>query len=148
MFPIRSILHPSDFSPSSKAALQMASSLARDHGSRLIVLHVVLTLGPELVTAGDASSKLEPEDYQAKLWAELKSLLVDETGVKVEYILAEGDPRDQILRVAAEHSVGMIVMGTHGRTGLQRLLMGSVAEQVLRNAACPVLIVKANAGDS
>jgi nucleotide-binding universal stress UspA family protein len=60
----------------------------------------------------------------------------------VEHQLAEGDTAREILEVAREHGAGLIVMGTHGRTGLGRLLLGSVAEQVLRQSSCPVLTVK------
>ncbi len=143
MLTIDSILHPTDFSTSSGYAFKLACSLARDHGSRLIMLHVAVTLGPELVTYGEAVSQREPEAYQAKLWADLRRLRPKDSTLRVEYQLAEGDPAAEIVRVAAETGCGLIVMGTHGRTGLKRLLMGSVAEQVMRQADCPVLTVKA-----
>jgi nucleotide-binding universal stress UspA family protein len=62
--------------------------------------------------------------------------------VKCQHRLLEGDPADEILKVAGVENVDMIVMGTHGATGLTRLLMGSVAENVLRKAPCPVLTVR------
>lgn len=142
MLTIESILHPTDFSQPSDYAFRLAHSLARDHGSRLIVLHVVATLGPELATFGEATTELEPESYQRKLWAELRQVQPKDPAVRVEHRLAEGDPAKEIVRAAVEAGCGLIVMATHGRSGLQRLLMGSVAEEVLRHAPCPVLTVK------
>ena len=143
MLHFRAILHPTDFSGPSDYAFRLAGSLARDHGARLIVLHSVLSLGPELVSYGEAVSELQPEAYRQKLWAELRRVRLPDRTVAVEYQLAEGDPADEILRAAREAGAELIVMATHGRTGLRRLLMGSVAEQVTRKATCPVLVVKA-----
>jgi nucleotide-binding universal stress UspA family protein len=143
MLHIDRILHPTDFSEHSRYALRLAASLARDHGAHLIVLHVVATLGPELVSYGEAVSELEPESYQRKLWEDLRRIKSPDPSIPLEHLLAEGDPALEITRVAEESGCGMIVMATHGLTGLQRLLMGSVAEQVMRKATCPVLIVKA-----
>lgn len=137
-----SILHPTDFSASSQGAFQLACSLARDHRSKLVVLHVVTTLGPEQVTYGEAMSKLEPESYRAQLWEEIGRLRPPDPAIPVEYRLAEGDAASEVLRLAGELGCGLIVMGTHGRTGLDRLLTGSVAEQVMRKAPCPVLTVR------
>jgi len=142
MLELPTILHPTDFSAPSDYAFRLACSLARDHRSRLIVLHVVATLGPELVTFGEATSQLEPEAYRARLWADLRAIRPSDPASAVEYQLAEGDPAVEIVRVAAEAPASLVVMGTHGRTGLDRLLMGSVAEQVMRTAPCPVLTVK------
>jgi universal stress protein A len=143
MLAIQSILHPTDFSDHSDYAFQMACSLARDHNSRLVILHVVSTLGPEGVTFGEAVSRLEPDDRQARLWEEVRRVQPSDPAVRVEHRLAEGDPAAEIVRVAGEVGSGLIVIGTHGRTGLERLLMGSVAEQVMRKAPCPVLTVRA-----
>jgi nucleotide-binding universal stress UspA family protein len=143
MLTIHSIVHPTDFSAASEYAFKLACSLARDHQSRLIVLHVVTTLGPELITHGEAESQLEPETYQQRLWADLRSVRPADPAIAVEYQLAEGDPAAEIVRAAQETAADLVVLGSHGRTGLQRLLMGSVAEQVIRRASCPVLTVKA-----
>src|SRR5204863_123198 len=91
---------------------------------------------------GEVESQVEPEGYRQRLLAELKQH-TPPTGpnVRLTYVLAEGNPAEQIERVAREQQCGLIVMGTHGRTGLQRLLMGSIAEHVVRHAACPVLTV-------
>jgi nucleotide-binding universal stress UspA family protein len=132
MLPLRTILHPTDFSERSGYALQLACSLARDHGARVIVLHVMPV---PLVQ--------EKRLYREEMAEELNRLGAPDARVQVERRLDEGDPATQILRVAMEIGCDLIVLGSHGRTGLGRLLMGSVAEQVLRRASCPVLTVKA-----
>ena len=143
MLALKTLLHPTDFSEHSRYAFRLACSLARDHGARLVVVHVVMTLGPELVPAGEAVTQLQPEGYQQKLWDDLHQVQSPDPSVPVEYRLAEGEPAEEIVRLAKETGCDLIVLGTHGRTGLERLLMGSVAEQVVRKAPCPVLTVKA-----
>lgn len=143
MLHFKAILHPTDFSEPSDYAFRLAGSLARDHESRLIVLHTVLSLGPELVSHGEAVSELQPDAYRQKLWDELRRVRLPDPSVAIEYLLAEGDPANEILRATQATGAELIVMGTHGRTGLQRLLMGSVAEHVIRKATCPVLVVRA-----
>jgi nucleotide-binding universal stress UspA family protein len=132
---IQKILHPTDFSESSGYAFQLACSLARDRGARLIVLHVMPV---PLVQ--------EKRLYREEMAEELNRLAARDGQIRVEHRLEEGDPATQILRVAQETGCDLIVLGSHGRTGLDRLLMGSVAEQVVRRASCPVLTVKAPFG--
>jgi nucleotide-binding universal stress UspA family protein len=141
VLPIRTILHPTDFSARSEWAFQAAHSLARDHGARLVVLYV---RAPTVVAYGELGPIVPdpirtPEDMKDNLSA-LRTL---DPRVAVEYRLGEGEPAAEILRLASELKANLIVMGTHGRTGLGRLLMGSVAEVVLRRAPCPVLTLKA-----
>ena len=143
MLALKAILHPTDFSPHSDYAFRLACSLARDHGARVVVLHVVVTLGAEIVPYGEAATELQPEGYRRHLWDDLRRVQSPDSAVTVEHRLAEGEPAEQILDTARETSCDLIVLGTHGRTGLDRLLMGSVAEQVVRKAPCPVLTVKA-----
>jgi nucleotide-binding universal stress UspA family protein len=139
MLPIRSILYPTDFSESSDYVFRLACALARDYGARLFVLHV--TAPPTVVYAGGVV--LPPSDRdQDEQWNKLRRLQAPNPVVQVEHRLAEGEPAEAILRVARESQCDLILMGTHGRTGLSRLLMGSVAEQVVRKAPCPVLTVK------
>ena len=132
MLSIQTILHPTDFSERSGYAFQLACSLARDRGARVIVLHVMPV---PLVQ--------EKRLYREEMTGELNRLGAPDARVRVEHRLEEGDAATQILRVAQATGCDLIVMGTHGRTGLGRLLMGSVAEQVLRMASCPVLTVRA-----
>jgi nucleotide-binding universal stress UspA family protein len=139
MLTIKTILHPTDFSGYSKPAFHLACSLARDYHARLVVLHVA-----ELPTAigGADMLVLPPEIDWAALHKQLDKLEPIVPGVKMERHLVQGDPIDAILEQAEENAADMIVLGTHGRTGIARLLMGSVAEQILRKANCPVVTVK------
>ena len=142
MFKPRTILHPTDFSDYSDYAFGIASDLARQHGAKLLVVHVVETLGPENVTYGEAVSELEPEGYRLHLQEQLRRHVPAPEGVTIEYLLVAGEPASEIERVARERSCDLIVMGMHGWTGLHRLLMGSIAEQVIRRVPCPVLTTK------
>jgi nucleotide-binding universal stress UspA family protein len=140
MGPIRTILHPTDFSERSGYAFQLACALARDYGARLIVLHVAEP--PVIPYGGVMTPPPPPRDSWRALEEQLHRIQAPEPTVHVEHRLEEGGPVAEILRVARETTADLIVMGTHGRTGLGRLLMGSVAEQVVRKAPCPVLTVK------
>jgi nucleotide-binding universal stress UspA family protein len=91
---------------------------------------------------GDGLVVPPSETYKEPLRAKLNELARRESKVQVEDQLVEGDAAIEILRLAEDTKCDLIVMGTHGRTGLGRLLMGSVAEQVVRKARCPVLTVK------
>jgi nucleotide-binding universal stress UspA family protein len=139
---IRTILHPTDYSELSQAAFRYAVELAQVHGARVVVLHVVDTLGPENVTFGEAASQRQPESYRQRLWDELHKLVPPNAAVSLEYALGEGDPVEVIIEATVERKCDLIVLGSHGRSGLKRLLGGSVAEHVVRRAACPVLVVK------
>jgi universal stress protein A len=136
---IATILHPTDFSALSEHAFHLACSLARDHGGRVIVLHVAEL---PLFAPGNAMVHPPPGGIQEAIAGRLRGIQAP-GGVAVVHRLEEGDPVSEILRVAEETKCDMIVMGTHGRTGLAHLLMGSVAEQVVRKAKCTVLVVKA-----
>jgi nucleotide-binding universal stress UspA family protein len=139
MLPIRTILHPTDFSDRARNAFRLACSLARDYGAHLFVLHVVPT--PLAVYVEGMVAEPMP-DYQEEVQAQLAALKPESDEVKPEYRSVEGDVIHEILAFAEEHDCDLIVLGTHGRTGLGRLLMGSIAEGVVRRAACPVLTVK------
>lgn len=139
MLPIRTILHATDFSIQSRTALGLARSLARDHGARLVLLHVA----PNPVDEGMLASVPMDRRYYYEALEELRAPL-DGPDLKfpIEVHLRFGDPAEEILQEAEELSCDLIVLGTHGRTGLSRLLMGSVAETVMRQATIPVLTAK------
>ena len=143
MFPIRKILHPTDFSNRSQAAFEVGCALARDYGAELVVVHVNQ---PPPVFAPDGIALPGPVEEPYELRARLAGVRPSDPRVKVEYHLLDGDPADEIVKAAKIRGADLIVMGTHGTTGLVRLLMGSVAESVLRKAPCPVLTVKTPAG--
>ncbi len=143
MFPIRTILHPTDFSECATEAFDLACLLARDYAARLLVLHVLEP--PITALAGNEALPPLPEEYgRAAREEALRRLQAPYASVQLERRLQEGQVIPEILRRAAETPCDLIVMGTHGRTGLSRLLLGSVAEGVLRQAPCPVLSVRAS----
>jgi nucleotide-binding universal stress UspA family protein len=139
MLPIRTVLYPTDFSESSNFVFRLACTLAQDYGARLVVAHVAEPPAP--IYSDGVVIPLADVDEEP-LRAELLQLVPREPKVRVEHRLAKGDAAKEILRLAKETQADVIVMGTHGRTGLARVLMGSVAEQVVRKAPCPVVTVK------
>jgi nucleotide-binding universal stress UspA family protein/quercetin dioxygenase-like cupin family protein len=144
MAQIQTILHPTDFSENSKAAFQTACTLAQANQAKLVVLHVMMPSVSRLQQAPPANPLEPAESRQSSStfpWPR-----PSDPGIHVEHRLAEGDPAEEALRLAEALRCDVIVMGSHGRTGLSRLLTGSVAEEVLRKAACPVLVVKTPVG--
>lgn len=147
MFSIHTILHPTDFSKPAEYAFHLACSLARDHGARVVVLHVASSP----ISYGELLAYLPPDEFKEKLWDSLRAIQHSDPEIRelrVETEMAEGDPAREIVRTAQDIGCDLIVMGTHGRTGLERLLMGSVAERVVRKAPCPVLTAKASIAKS
>jgi nucleotide-binding universal stress UspA family protein len=139
MRPLQTILLATDFSERSDAAFRQACSLTRQCGARLYVLHVGV---PPLSLTDRSLSPGHSDPLREARLAAVRAHHPAPPDVEVEYRLAEGDPADEVLRAARELGCDLIVMGTHGRSGLSRWFMGSVTEQVLREAACPVLAVK------
>jgi nucleotide-binding universal stress UspA family protein/quercetin dioxygenase-like cupin family protein len=137
---IQTILHPTDFSENALPAFETACALARDYDATLLVLHVMgAAVSPFL--SGMPPDPLRPAEAQGAgdrfPWPR-----PSDPRVRVDYRLAEGDAPEEILRISQALRADLIVMGTHGKTGLGRLLTGSVAEEVLRRSACPVMVVK------
>ena len=134
MIRIRKILYATDFSSYSNQAYFHAVALAENHGASLTILYVY---SPGFGTGGQGEG--EDRDYWRQQLEQIRRV---NAGIPVRHILLEGDPAAEIVSYARENGVDVIVMGTHGRTGLERLLMGSVAEKVMREAPCSVLVVK------
>jgi universal stress protein A len=144
---IRSILLPTDFSECARHAVPYAARLARLLGARVVCLHVVEPVVPavgwtpiaEPLPVADVGEQLE--DSAAR---ELPRFARCEEfeGLDVQDVITRGEAASEIVRVAAERGVDLIVLSSHGRTGLGRILFGSTAESVVRHAACPVLVVK------
>src|SRR5271167_4720900 len=139
-FPFKRILAPVDFDPSSLTALDTAAKLAQQNEGMVSVLHIVpvdidVSGMPQYV---DLIKRQESIDRE-KLTAIAKQHLTD---VKWEILDEMGQPADVIVEVARKLPADLIVMVTHGRRGLARLIEGSIAEKVLRNAPCPVLAVR------
>jgi nucleotide-binding universal stress UspA family protein len=136
----KKILFPTDFSICSDAPLAYATALARDTGATLLIVHVE---EPPVVYGGGEMYYGMPEPDYAGLQQMLANVRPTDPAVPCQRKLVTGSPAEAIVQVAADEGADLIVMGTHGRTGLRRLLMGSVAEAVIRTAPCPVLIYRA-----
>jgi nucleotide-binding universal stress UspA family protein len=140
----RRILWPTDFSPTAKAALPYAADLAADHGAQLVLLHVLPVYTMYVPEVSGAVWVDLQRKAKAAAAEDLRRLAAQLEGPKIRThtVLAEGVPFDQILRVARRLRCDLIVIATHGRTGLGHVFMGSVAENVVRRAPCPVLTVR------
>ncbi len=145
---IRRILHATDFSKASTPARNKAMELAKDYDAELWIVHVIVPTtaymteqefgGAELYTRLEESAKQEAESSMKKLMA-----AVEKAKVKAKSLLLRGSAHDQIVKAAKSKKADLIVIGTHGRTGLSKLFMGSVAGRVVSTATCPVLTVRA-----
>jgi nucleotide-binding universal stress UspA family protein len=142
MLHFRKILHPHDFSKFAVNAFHLACALARDHAAKVVVLHVNPLPPPAPLPMGAARVF---EDEELALEEKLQELKSPYPHVDIEFIVQTGDVVEDVVRFAKAEDCDLIVMGTHGRTGVNRLLMGSVAEQVTRRADCPVVTVKSPA---
>lgn len=136
------VLFPTDFSTASDAALSHAEALAKQSGAELLIIHVE---EPPLAYGGGELYYGLPEPTSDRIQKMLADVQPKDPAVKFKHRLMMGDPAGEIVRVAGEEKVDSIVLGTHGRTGLSRLLMGSVAEGVVRRAPCPVLVYRESA---
>jgi nucleotide-binding universal stress UspA family protein len=144
---IRSILLPTDFSECGNYALSYAASLARTFGASIICVHVIEPMVPTVGYSGmteplpiaDITDQLEDSaERELPKFAESEECV----GLEIEELIAHGEAASEIVRVANERNVDLIVVSSHGRTGLGRILFGSTAEAIVRHASCPVLVVK------
>jgi nucleotide-binding universal stress UspA family protein len=144
---IRRILYATDYSKASARAFDEAVNLAKQNNAEILVVHVIEPVTP-YVTAEDYGStelymrledttKKDAESSMRRLMQKLQNLKV-----KAKSLLLKGSTYDQIIRAAKSRKADMIVIGTHGRTGLSKLFMGSVAGKVVSTAHCPVLTVR------
>jgi nucleotide-binding universal stress UspA family protein len=144
----RRILHATDFSSASRPALARAIALARQNQAPLWVAH---SLPPLVAPFGGEVAYLPPGTYEAidrsareHAQKQLETLVerAKQAGVRATALLLDGSPHEQIPRAARRTHADLLVIGTHGRTGLTKVLLGSVAERVVRLAPCPVLTVR------
>lgn len=144
MITIKTILCPVDFSETSKTAFRYACEFARSMGSKIVLLNVVEP-GPIAVDMTLTYIPVE-EDLAAAAKKDFVALVEDaaKMGIETSSEVIIGIPSEVILEKVAAVDADLVIMGSHGKTGLSRLLMGSVAEAVIRKAGVPVLIVKAN----
>jgi nucleotide-binding universal stress UspA family protein len=143
----RRIVHPSDFSPASRPAFRKAVALAKTHRAQLIIVHVLsmLPVIPDAYVAPNVWDDLE-RGQRTTAERQLRGLVAKAraAGARASGALIDiGVTQEQIVRFARARRADLIVMGTHGRSGLTRALLGSVASRVLATAKCPVLTVHA-----
>ena len=138
----KTIVFPTDFSTASDAALVHAEALAKQSGSRLLIVHVE---EPPLAYGGGELYYGLPEPDSERILKMLEDVRPRDPAVPFIHRLTMGDPAGEIVRLATDEGADMIVLGTHGRTGMARLLMGSVAEAIVRRAPCPVLVYRETA---
>jgi nucleotide-binding universal stress UspA family protein len=134
------ILVPADFSERSQSALVLATSLARDCGATLMIVYVQEP--PVQLSAEGGMPFVDVPVATEALKEELERIVPTDPQVPCEHHLLIGAPATEIVRFARQENADLIVMNTHGRKGLSHLLMGSVAEAVVRHAPCPVLTMK------
>lgn len=143
---IKRILHATDFSKASARALQEAVKLARENSARLLVVHVIEPTpyvaggefgGAEIYMKLEDATKRNAQSSMSRLMQRLKKLKI-----KAESLLLRGAAHEQIVKAAKSKKADMIVIGTHGRTGLSKLFLGSVAGKVVSLATCPVMTVR------
>lgn len=146
MATFRHVLHPTDFSRASGKAFTTALELARASRAALTVVHVLTPIVPvagegfvlpETYEQIEASARAAAQKQLDRLLAKAKA-----AGVRATGLLLTGTPHDQIVRAAKSRRADLVVIGTHGRTGLARFFVGSVAARVTALAPCPVLTVR------
>lgn len=139
---IKKILVPTDFSPSSKVAVDYAATIAKQFHAEIVLIHVIES------SAYSVTDTLIVVNHEAALKTTAEALMDNlhkacvERGLSVTTDLVSGVPYREIVKKAERDGIDLIVIGTHGRTGVERLLLGSVAEKVVRLATCPVLTVR------
>jgi nucleotide-binding universal stress UspA family protein len=144
---LRLVLVSTDFSEYGDAALPHAFRFAKDHGASVVMVHVLdarPTPNPLYAHYYPIPTPEQTRQAEAKTREALRERIPQEfpDSDRVETLVAHGAPAPEILRIAEEKKASLIVIATHGRTGLLRLALGSVAERVIREAPCPVLVVR------
>ena len=143
---MRRVLHATDFSAASAAAFKRAIDVAKANQAELLLVHVLPVVFP-LMGDGYLSPKVY-EDLEAAARAEAQKRLdrlvrkARQAGARVKGLLLEGVPHERIARAARSKKADMVIIGTHGRTGFAKLVLGSVASRVLAVSPCPVLTVR------
>ncbi len=143
---IRTVLHATDFSKESNRAFAAAVEMAKSNRARLTLVSVIVPIVPLVPEQTLELATWRDIEVQTKKWAQGRlSRLAEKarkSGVRVTTVLAEGDPAREIVRTAKSGRADLIVIGTHGRTGFSKLMLGSVAQRVVATARCPVLTVR------
>jgi nucleotide-binding universal stress UspA family protein len=138
MITVKRILVPTDFSETSDAALKYAFGLAQTFSAQLHLLHV------QRKTDENFDPNVPFDRFEELAWERLETLVSQQEAKQLgpECSIRIGAPADEIVRYADDRDIDLIVMGTHGRSGVAHMLLGSVAEKVVRGARCPVLTIR------
>jgi nucleotide-binding universal stress UspA family protein len=141
---IQRILFPTDFSDYNNSALEYASVLAADADALLYIVHVdeLHELNAAMGEAGYLMAAAVSQEGRPEVRERLENVLPTTNGIAFAHHYLTGSPVTEIIELAEAEHIDLIVMASHGRTGLPRLLMGSIAEGLMRKAPCPVLIVR------
>lgn len=145
--PFKTLLVSTDFSPLGNAALPLAFRLAKDHGARLTlatVLEVPPSPNPMYAHYYPIPTPEQKDKARTDAHAALKALASGPmaAGVAWDAVVLEGEPAAELADWATKHTVSALVIASHGRTGLKKLILGSVAERVLRQTTCPIVLVR------
>ena len=146
-FTLRKIMVSTDFSKLGDAAFAAAFRLAADHRASLLAVHVLdlpETPSPLYAHYMPLPSPAQLSEAKVQALAELEGRLAGarQRGVSARAVLVAGDPAVEIVRLAAARRISLIVLATHGRTGIRRFALGSVAEKVVRTAPCAVMVIR------
>lgn len=140
---VKKILIPTDGSDCSLRAAELGTSLAKMLGAKILVIYIIDTVILAEITKGAEEEVIEKElKEKGERYLKYIIKLAEKEGLKAEAILAKGEPHDQIVHYARSEGADLIVMGTYGKRGAERILIGSVAERVIEYAPCPVLVVR------
>jgi universal stress protein A len=141
---VQHVLVPIDFSATADRALEYAIALAQQLHARLTLLHVLHLTPLEMgeMTPGVTATYLDDLETDAQHLLQASLERVQRAGLQGDSLLVQGTPTHTIVDAAGTQGVDLIIMGTHGRTGLTHVLLGSVAEHVVRQAPCPVLVIR------
>lgn len=141
MITLKRILVPTDFSEHSDKAIRYGAELASKFGAELHLIHTIEST-PIMYGEGAYFPPETEAEIEASARKQLEAVEVPAEGVTVKREVVPGHPFVEIIRYAREHDIGLIVIGTHGRGAIAHMLLGSVAEKVVRKAPCPVLTVR------
>jgi len=143
---VRHILHASDLSTASRRAFRAAADLAKSLDAKLTILYVLPPMLPAMPDQYIDAETLDRFDRQARQWGrghlDRLARAAKQAGIRCATLLLDGDPVEEIVRTSRKNRADLIVLGTHGRRGLPKFFLGSVAERVVSRASCPVMTVR------
>jgi nucleotide-binding universal stress UspA family protein len=148
MLPIKKILCPTDFSEPSIAGVRTAAELAGEFDAEILLVHVVSPIPTPVFSTAPGPTSFDVPIYQKALEEQAKNELENmrkkeiPENIKVKTYIAHGNPGRRIIKLVEEEHVDLVVISGHGEGGIQRLIFGSVAEKVVREACCPVLSIR------